>query len=174
MDALGIHKTAELVVYAIRNGLVNFAVRRRDFLSGACGAGLAAALGVARSPMRSLAVHRRRLAGASRFRLADVTAQAGIQFQHNSGAYGGKLLPETLGSGCAFLDYDADGWQDILLVNAMDWPGHKQQRSHAAALPQQSQRHIHRRHEEPPGSTSRCTAWAWPSAITTTMASRTF
>ena len=57
------------------------------------------------------------------FRLVDVTAQAGVHFQHNSGAYGGKLLPETLGSGCAFLDYDADGWQDILLVNAMDWPG---------------------------------------------------
>jgi hypothetical protein len=63
------------------------------------------------------------------FRLTDVTAAAGIQFQHNSGAYGGKLLPETLGSGCAFLDYDADGWQDILLINGMDWPGHKRQRS---------------------------------------------
>jgi enediyne biosynthesis protein E4 len=63
------------------------------------------------------------------FRLADVTAQAGIQFQHNSGAYGGKLLPETLGSGCAFLDYDHDGWQDVLLINGMDWPGHKQRRS---------------------------------------------
>ena len=47
----------------------------------------------------------------------------------NSGACGGKLLPETLGSGCAFLDYDADGWQDILLVNGMEWPGHKKQRS---------------------------------------------
>ena len=62
-------------------------------------------------------------------RLVDVTAGAGIQFQHNTGAYGGKLLPETLGAGCAFLDYDADGWQDILLVNGMDWPGHKRQRS---------------------------------------------
>jgi len=62
-------------------------------------------------------------------KFTDVTAQAGIHFQHNSGAYGGKLLPETLGSGCAFLDYDNDGWQDILLVNAMDWPGHKRQRS---------------------------------------------
>jgi hypothetical protein len=58
------------------------------------------------------------------FRLADVTTAAGIQFQHNSGAYGGKFLPETLGSGCAFLDYDRDGWQDILLINGMDWPGH--------------------------------------------------
>jgi len=63
------------------------------------------------------------------FHLTNVTAAAGIQFQHNSGAYGGKLLPETLGSGCAFLDYDRDGWQDILLINGMDWPGHRRQRS---------------------------------------------
>jgi enediyne biosynthesis protein E4 len=63
------------------------------------------------------------------FTLTDVTSAAGLQFHHNSGAYGGKLLPETLGSGCAFLDYDADGWQDILLINSMDWPGHERQRS---------------------------------------------
>ena len=63
------------------------------------------------------------------FRLVDVTSSAGIQFRHNSGAYGGKLLPETLGSGCAFLDYDADGWQDVLLINGMDWAQHKRQRS---------------------------------------------
>jgi hypothetical protein len=63
------------------------------------------------------------------FRLVDVTQQSGVHFQHNSGAYGDKLLPETLGSGCAFLDYDGDGWQDILLVNGMDWPGHKRERS---------------------------------------------
>ena len=48
-----------------------------------------------------------------------------MQFRHTNGAYGGKLLPETLGSGCAFIDYDADGWPDILLVNGMEWPGHK-------------------------------------------------
>jgi len=59
----------------------------------------------------------------------DVTSQAGITFRHNSGAYGGKLLPETLGSGCAFLDYDRDGWQDILLINGMDWPGHSRSRT---------------------------------------------
>jgi hypothetical protein len=63
------------------------------------------------------------------FTFADVTAAAGIQFRHNNGGYGGKLLPETMGSGCAFIDYDADGWPDILLVNGMDWPGHKRQRS---------------------------------------------
>lgn len=63
------------------------------------------------------------------FRLTDVTATSGLQFRHNNGGYGGKLLPETMGSGCAFIDYDADGWPDILLVNGMDWPGHKRQRS---------------------------------------------
>jgi hypothetical protein len=63
------------------------------------------------------------------FRFTDVTAHAGIHFSHNSGAFGGKYLPETMGSGCAFLDYDNDGWQDILLVNGMDWPGHHNRRS---------------------------------------------
>ena len=63
------------------------------------------------------------------FRLVDVTGAAGIAFHHNSGAFGQKYLPETLGAGCAFLDYDGDGWQDILFVNGMDWPGHKRVRS---------------------------------------------
>ncbi len=63
------------------------------------------------------------------FLLKHVSQQAGINFHHNSGAYGGKLLPETLGSGCAFFDYDADGYPDILLVNSMDWPGHQRTRS---------------------------------------------
>ncbi len=63
------------------------------------------------------------------FRLTDVTSSAGIRFRHNSGAFGGKFLPETLGSGCAFLDYDGDGWQDMLLINGTDWPGHHTQKS---------------------------------------------
>jgi hypothetical protein len=67
--------------------------------------------------------------GTAGVRLIDVTDAAGLQFRHNTGAYGGKLLPETLGAGCAFFDFDADGWQDILLINGMDWPGHKRQRS---------------------------------------------
>jgi hypothetical protein len=68
-------------------------------------------------------------AGDPGFRLVNVTAAAGIDFQHNSGAFEAKYLPETLGPGCAFLDYDGDGWLDILLVNGMDWPGHKKRRS---------------------------------------------
>ncbi len=63
------------------------------------------------------------------FRLTDVSASSGLRFRHNNGAFGGKYLPETLGSGCAFIDYDGDGWQDILLINSMDWAGHKRQRT---------------------------------------------
>ena len=55
----------------------------------------------------------------------DVTAQAGIRFRHNSGAFGRKYLPETMGSGAAFLDADGDGWQDVFLVNSRNWPGRK-------------------------------------------------
>ncbi|HTG17953.1 MAG TPA: CRTAC1 family protein [Blastocatellia bacterium] len=62
----------------------------------------------------------------------DATAQAGIRFKHNSGAFGKKYLPETLGSGCAFLDYDNDGWQDILLINSMNWPGRAGPKSYPA------------------------------------------
>ena len=57
------------------------------------------------------------------FRLVDVTRAAGITFTHNNGAFGKKFLPETLGAGAAFLDYNNDGRQDILLVNGSAWPG---------------------------------------------------
>ena len=63
------------------------------------------------------------------FRLTDITKRAGIAFVHNSGAFGRKYLPETLGPGCAFLDYDNDGWQDILIVNGADWPGNARRRT---------------------------------------------
>jgi hypothetical protein len=62
----------------------------------------------------------------------DVTAQAGIHFKHNSGAFGKKYLPETMGSGVCFIDYDNDGWQDIFLVNSMDWPEDKTGKSFPA------------------------------------------
>jgi enediyne biosynthesis protein E4 len=59
------------------------------------------------------------------FRLTEVTTPAGIDFHHNNGGFGSKFLPETMGPGCAFFDYDGDGWLDILIVNGMDFPGHK-------------------------------------------------
>lgn len=54
-------------------------------------------------------------------RFTDVTAAAGINFVHINGAAGEKLLPETMGGGCAFLDFDADGDQDMLLINSAFW-----------------------------------------------------
>ncbi|HXJ04590.1 MAG TPA: CRTAC1 family protein [Candidatus Acidoferrum sp.] len=59
----------------------------------------------------------------------DVTQKAGIHFVHNNGAFGKKYLPETLGPGVAFIDYDNDGWPDIFLANGMDWPGHTRKHS---------------------------------------------
>ena len=52
----------------------------------------------------------------------NITKSAGIDFVHTNGAAGEKLLPETMGGGCAFLDYDSDGDQDVLLVNSKNWP----------------------------------------------------
>ena len=64
----------------------------------------------------------------------DITDTAGINFVHNSGAFGKKYLPETMGSGCAFIDYNNDGWQDILLVNGKDWEGNLTQKRQTMAL----------------------------------------
>ncbi len=61
---------------------------------------------------------------AQQIRFRDVTAQAGIHFTHNNGAFGKKWLPETMGPGCAFIDYDNDGYPDILLINGEDFSGH--------------------------------------------------
>jgi len=60
---------------------------------------------------------------------ADVTASAGIRFRHESGAFGKKYLPETMGSGVAFVDLDGDGRPDLLFVNSKRWPGRPGPRS---------------------------------------------
>jgi len=62
-------------------------------------------------------------ASAQSVTFRDITAQAGIHFTHNNAAFGKKYLPETMGPGCAFIDYDGDGYPDILIVNGEDWPG---------------------------------------------------
>jgi hypothetical protein len=98
---------------------------------------------------------------------ADVTESAGIRFVHNNGADGKKYMPKTVGSGCAFFDYDNDGWLDVFLVNSMDWrtPSsefgtrspernksalrtphsalHTAKALSVCALPQQQERHFH-------------------------------
>ncbi len=58
-------------------------------------------------------------------KFVDVTREAGITFSHFNGAFGDKLLPETMGAGAAFFDYDGDGDQDLLFVNSAPWPGHE-------------------------------------------------
>lgn len=96
-------------------------MNRRDFLARAAAGAAGALWPAAAVPLVAQ--------GVPGVRLTDVTAAAGITFQHNSGAYGGKLLPETLGAGCAFIDFDNDGWPDIVFINGMDWPGHRRRRS---------------------------------------------
>jgi len=53
----------------------------------------------------------------------DITKSSGLSYTHYSGAFGKKYLPETLGPGVAFIDYNGDGWQDLFFTNGIDWPG---------------------------------------------------
>src|ERR1041384_773787 len=69
------------------------------------------------------------VAQAPSIQFTDVTKSAGISFTHYSGAFGKKYLPETLGPGVAFIDYDRDGWQDLFFTNGRDWPGQRRRAS---------------------------------------------
>jgi len=93
---------------------------RRKFLHQ-----LVSAAGVAALPLPRLWAG----PGNSSIHFVDIAKRAGIDFVHYTGSFGKKLLPETMGSGCAFIDYDNDGSPDILLINGMDFPGHKRRRS---------------------------------------------
>jgi len=64
------------------------------------------------------------VAAQAQIQFRDITAQAGIRYTHNNGAFGKKWLPETMGPGCAFIDYDNDGYPDIILINGQDFQGH--------------------------------------------------
>ncbi len=52
----------------------------------------------------------------------DIAPSAGIRFTHNRGATEMKRLPETMGSGVAWLDYDNDGWMDLFVVQSGKLP----------------------------------------------------
>src|SRR5438067_12853622 len=51
----------------------------------------------------------------------EVAAAAGLKFSHHNGGFGKKYLPETMGSGTAFVDLDGDGWPEVILLNGTDW-----------------------------------------------------
>src|SRR5947207_2164826 len=67
--------------------------------------------------------HARETQPVPKIPFTDITQKAGIKFRHVSGARGHKLLPETMGAGVAFIDFDNDGKQDLLLINSCPWPG---------------------------------------------------
>jgi hypothetical protein len=94
-------------------------LKRRATVIVAVGAAVAAAVVMAAAP------------GQPAFR--DMTAASGVSFRHHNGAFGKKYLPETMGSGVAFLDIEGDGDQDLVFVNGMDWP-EKRRGAHTAAL----------------------------------------
>lgn len=54
-------------------------------------------------------------------RFVDITESSGIDFVHFNGAYGDRMLPETMGGGVAFFDYNGDGHPDLLFVNGDRW-----------------------------------------------------
>lgn len=76
------------------------------------------------TPLAAPVAPERPVTAAPRVRFTDITREAGIRFVHRNGAYGDKLLPETMGGGVAFFDFDNDGDQDLLFVNSTYWPDH--------------------------------------------------
>ncbi len=81
-----------------------------------CRSGLLIAMSLKISVLSSVFVSLCISAGAD-VKFTDVADVSGIEFQHFTGATGARYMPETMGAGCAFLDYDADGNLDILLAN---------------------------------------------------------
>lgn len=78
----------------------------------------------AETPSVSTATHTATTTSATP-KFEDVTAKAGIDWTHNPCRTGKKFLPETVGGGGGFLEYNRDGKLDILLINGAPLPGYK-------------------------------------------------
>jgi len=100
-------------------------------------------------------------------KFTDITREAGITFVHNNGAYGDKLLPETMGIGVAFFDYDNDGHQDLLFIMEHTGPGTfpKAKRRRPWRSITTTATAISPTSPKVRVSTSVATAWAWPSGL---------
>jgi len=85
-------------------------MKRRDFLRLVSAAGLTAAAGV---PFWRSRVH----AAPPIFEAIDPSA-SGIHWVHDNAMSPSRFLPETMGPGVAFIDYDNDGWIDVFMVNS--------------------------------------------------------
>ena len=62
-------------------------------------------------------------AGAGPIRFRDITEAAGIHFVHTDGSSGRHYFVETIASGLGLIDFDGDGWLDILFLNGAPLPG---------------------------------------------------
>jgi hypothetical protein len=71
----------------------------------------------------------------------DITNSSGIDFVHRNGSRGERWMAETNGAGCAFLDYDNDGFLDIILLQSGELPGQE-------TGPRQSSRLYHNNHDK--------------------------
>ena len=72
---------------------------------------------------------------ASKINFAEVTSEAGLgNFRHDNGSFGEMWFPEQMGSGVGFIDYNDDGWVDILLVGGGGWANHTKRKVKALWL----------------------------------------
>jgi enediyne biosynthesis protein E4 len=85
-------------------------MKRRDFLRLVSAAGLTTAAGVPLWRPRAFAA-------PAIFEAIDPSA-SGITWVHDNAMSPSRYLPETMGPGVAFFDYDNDGWLDVFMVNS--------------------------------------------------------